>query len=49
VLLFPAFERRAARVLDAWPAILIAALISALEIGAAAWLRTWLQSLAGVG
>jgi uncharacterized membrane protein len=49
VLLAPRFERRAARLLDAWLPLLLALAISAVEVGAAAALRGWLQSLAPVG
>ncbi len=48
VIMIPRFERRAARIADAWPAMCLAALISAVEIGAAGWLRAWLQSLIGL-
>jgi uncharacterized membrane protein len=49
VLLAPRFERRASRLRDAWLPLLIALAISAAEVGAAAALRVWLQSLTRVG
>jgi uncharacterized membrane protein len=49
VTLVPRFERRAVRILSGWPVFGLALLISAAEVGAAAWLRLWLQSLVGLG
>jgi uncharacterized membrane protein len=49
VTLAPRFERRAERLRDAWLPICVALAVSAAEVGAAAALRAWLQSLAGVG
>jgi uncharacterized membrane protein len=49
VTLAPRFERRAARFLDGWPVFALALALSAVEVGAAAWLRLWLQSLVGLG
>lgn len=49
VTLAPRFDRRAARLLDGWPVFALALVISAAEVGAAAWLRLWLQSLVGLG
>jgi uncharacterized membrane protein len=48
VTLAPRFERRAARLLRAWPALAVALILSVIEVGGTAWLRAWLQSLAGV-
>lgn len=48
VTLAPRLERRADRLLRAWPALTAALILSVLEMGGTAWLRTWLQSLLGV-
>lgn len=48
VTLAPRLERRADRLLRAWPALAAALILSVLEMGGTAWLRTWLQSLLGV-
>lgn len=48
VTLAPRLERRADRLLRAWPALAAALMLSVLEVGGTAWLRTWLQSLLGV-
>lgn len=48
VTLAPRFERRAARLLRAWPALAVALILSVIQVGGTAWLRAWLQSLAGV-
>jgi len=45
VTLTPRLERRAASLLAAWPAILAALVLTAMEVGGTAWLRAWLQSL----
>jgi uncharacterized membrane protein len=47
--LAPRFERRAGRLLHAWPAILLSLALSVIEVGGTAWLRAWLQSLVGLG
>jgi uncharacterized membrane protein len=47
-LLPPRFDRSFERVRDAWAPLLIAFALSAAEIGLTGWLRTFLQSLAGV-
>jgi uncharacterized membrane protein len=49
VTLAPRFERRAARLMDGWPVFMLALVLSAAEVGAAASLRLWLQSLVGLG
>jgi uncharacterized membrane protein len=49
VTLAPRFERRAMRLLDGWPVFALALLIATVEVGAAASLRLWLQSLVGLG
>lgn len=46
VSLFPPFERKASRIWDAWPAILVALLMSAGEIAASAALRAAIESVA---
>jgi uncharacterized membrane protein len=48
VTLAPRFERRADRLLQAWPALAFALVLSVLEVGGTAWLRAWLQSVFGV-
>jgi uncharacterized membrane protein len=45
VSLAPRFERKAARLLQAWPVLVGALALSVLEVGGTAWLRAWLQSL----
>jgi len=47
VSLFPAFERRAERLVDAWPAILIALALTGAEIVGSALFRLWLEGLIG--
>jgi uncharacterized membrane protein len=49
VSLIPRFERRAARLRDAWPALLIALAVSILEFAAADWLRLVLLRMASRG
>jgi hypothetical protein len=49
VSLFPAFERRADRLRDAWIALLIAFALGLAEVAASGVLRLALQSLARVG
>jgi uncharacterized membrane protein len=46
--LAPRFERRADRLLRAWPAMLVALALSVVEVGGTAWFRAWLQSLVGL-
>jgi uncharacterized membrane protein len=46
VCLSPPFERKADRILDAWPAILVAVALSFLEIWLSGLLRLWLESVA---
>lgn len=45
VSLVPRFERRARGLRDAWPALAIAVVVTALELAAADWLRAALLSL----
>lgn len=45
VLLVPRFERGAARLRDAWPAMALALVATVAELAAAAWFRLWLLSL----
>jgi len=49
VTLAPRFERKFDRLRGAWPVIVLALAISIAEVGAAAALRAWLQSLVGLG
>ncbi len=49
VTLAPRFERKVQRLSGAWVVLLLALAISAMEIGATAALRAWLQSLVGLG
>jgi len=42
----PRFERSAARLRDAWPAILVGLLVTIVELGLAGWLRLALSSIA---
>ena len=46
VCLTPPFERKADRIIDAWPAILVAVAMSFLEIWLSGLLRLWLESVA---
>jgi uncharacterized membrane protein len=46
VCLAPPFERKAERIIDSWPAILIAVAMSFLEIWLSGLLRLWLESVA---
>lgn len=48
VCLLPPFERRATRLLDAAPAIIVALLFSTLEFVASSYLKLWVEKLAGV-
>lgn len=48
VTLAPRFERRADRLLSAWPALTAALALSVLEVGGTAWFRAWLQSVVGL-
>lgn len=45
VSLFPAFERKAVRLRDAWPAVIVAVVLSVLEIVASAAFRAGIESL----
>ncbi|HEY5113377.1 MAG TPA: hypothetical protein VIJ45_04635, partial [Coriobacteriia bacterium] len=42
----PRFERSAARLRDAWPAILLALTVTIIELALADWLRLALSSIA---
>lgn len=44
--LLPIFERKASRLRDAWLPILLAQVLTVLELGGAAWLRTVVERLA---
>jgi len=46
VLLVPRFERRFDRLREAWPAIALALVATAVELAAADWFRLWLLSFA---
>ena len=48
VAMFPLFERRFLRLWQAWLPIVLSALLGLVEVALAAWLRVFLQSLAGV-
>jgi len=43
--LMPPFERRAQRLRDLWPALIVANLLTVLELAGAAWLRSFAESL----
>jgi uncharacterized membrane protein len=45
VTLAPRLERKASSLVRAWPTWVFSLMIAVAEIGAAAWLRTWVQSL----
>ena len=47
VSLFPFFERKAMRLVDAWPAIIVALVLSAGEIAASAAFRSGIEAVAG--
>jgi uncharacterized membrane protein len=49
ITLAPRFERKAERLTDAWPVLLLALALSCAEVGGAAWLRIWLESFLGAG
>jgi uncharacterized membrane protein len=49
VALLPRFERSAARLRDAWPAFLVALLVTVAELALAGWLRLALSSFAPHG
>jgi len=48
VCLLPAFERKANRLTDAWPALLISLGLTAAELILASYLKYWLESVAGL-
>jgi uncharacterized membrane protein len=48
VCLAPPMERKADRLRDAWAAVLIAGVVTALELMATSGIRIWLERLAGI-
>jgi len=48
VCLLPAFERKANRLTDAWPALLISLGLTGAELILASYLKYWLESVAGL-
>ncbi len=48
VCLLPVFERRAERFSDLWPPICFAVALSIGELAGAAWLKYWVEGLAGL-
>ncbi len=47
VALFPPFERHYERLLAAWPVFAVALIITLVELASTAWLRVWLNGIAG--